>query len=295
MTDHDQHFKQLLQACFGDLVRIVAPEITPELRLESITFLESELFTDLAKGEHRRLDVVARIEPLRGDAGVVLIHVEVEAQARRTMGQRLFDYAVQLWLRHHDPVLSVVIYLRGGEPGATRQTFQMTAHGHPLVTFEYIAFGLSGSQAADYLARPEPLAWALACLMQHGGLSPAEHRLACLRPLALAEMDDARRFLLTNFVDSYLELDDSAREEYEALLAEDANREVAAMELTLTTNADRLVQQGKKEMLLDLMSRRFGALPETTRQRVEALDSSEELSRLAERVLDAKSLDDLGL
>jgi len=78
-------------------------------------------------------------------------------------------------------------------------------------------------------------------------------------------------------------------------------------ELTLTTNADRLAhkhyvegleqgrEQGQRELLLHLLTRRFGPLPEATRQRVQALTSSEELSGLAERVLDAPSLDDLGL
>jgi hypothetical protein len=311
LTDHDLHFKQLLQSCFSDLVRIVAPKIAPKIRFESPTFLESELFTDVHEGEHRRLDLVARARSTQGDSGVILVHVEVEAQARSTMGQRLFDYAIQLWLRHHDPLLSVVIYLRGGEPGVTRQTFRIAVHGETIVRFRYYAFGLSGSQAADYVTRPEPLAWALAALMQPGRLTTAEHRLACLRPIAAAEMDDARKFLLTNFVDTYVQLDDSTREEYETLLADDQNQEVATMERTLLTNADRLVQkgyvegleegkregreQGQRELLLNLLTRRFGPLPETTRQRVQALTSSEELSQLAERVLDAPSLDDIGL
>jgi len=78
-------------------------------------------------------------------------------------------------------------------------------------------------------------------------------------------------------------------------------------ELTLTTNADRLAhkyyveglekgrEQGQRELLLHLLTRRFGPLTEATRQRVQALTSSEELSRLAERALDSRSLDGLGL
>jgi flagellar biosynthesis/type III secretory pathway protein FliH len=111
-------------------------------------------------------------------------------------------------------------------------------------------------------------------------------------------------------------LDDSEQEEYESLLRDERNREVATMaELTLTTNADRLAhkhyveglekgrelgeregrEHGQRELLLHLLTRRFGPLSEATRQRIQALNSSEQLSRLAERVLDAPSLDDLGL
>lgn len=55
------------------------------------------------------------------------------------------------------------------------------------------------------------------------------------------------------------------------------------------------VQEGKRDLLLELLDRRFGPLPEATVKRVQALTSPEELSRLAARVLDAPNLDDLGL
>ena len=292
MPDHDQHFKQLLQTCFGDLVSPI----------HSSTPLRH--FTPRPGPLH----------PRRPRA--VLVHVEVEAQARRRMGLRLFEYAMQLWLRHRRPIVPIVVYLRGGQPDVTRQTERIKVFGRILMTFRYLAFGLSPSQAADYLKRPEPLAWALAALMRHRGLSPAQHRLACLRPAAAAKIDDARKFLLLNFVETYVQLDDSEQEEYETLLRDERNREVAIMaELTLTTNADRLAhkhyveglekgreqgqregrEHGQRELLLHLLTRRFGPLTEATRQRVQALTSSEELSRLAERVLDARSLDDLGL
>lgn len=54
-------------------------------------------------------------------------------------------------------------------------------------------------------------------------------------------------------------------------------------------------EEGKRALLLEQLDRRFGPLPEATVKRVRALTSSEELSRLAARVLDAPSLDDLGL
>lgn len=55
------------------------------------------------------------------------------------------------------------------------------------------------------------------------------------------------------------------------------------------------VQEGKRDLLLELLERRFGDLPDATVQRVHALTSSEELSRLAARVLEAPTLEALGL
>jgi flagellar biosynthesis/type III secretory pathway protein FliH len=148
-----------------------------------------------------------------------------------------------------------------------------------------------------------------------GGRSPEEHRLACLEPIAQAEIDDARRLLLANCVETYVQLNEAERESYETLLDREENREVAVMERTLLTTLDRAAQrgydegltagerkgkregreQGKRELLLDLLGHRFGPLPDATVERVQALTSPEELARLAERVLDARSLDDLGL
>jgi hypothetical protein len=312
MTDHDQFFKNLLQEFFGDLLRIVAPDLAPRLRVEEPTFLESELFTSFPEGRHRYLDLVARVEALEDEAELVLVQVEIERQARTTMGLRLLDYAMQLWLEHHLPVLPIVVYLRGGKPDVSREEVGIDVLGQRFHSFGYLAFGLSGSPAAEYLARPEPLAWGLAGLMNRGRMSTAEHRLACLSPMTTAKLTDRQRFLLVNCVETYVQLDRTAQEEYEALLAEEGHEEVATME---TTWADRLRQEGfeagvregiqegrvegrgegKRDLVLDLLDRRFGPLPEATVKRVRALTSSEELSRLAARVLDAPSLDDLGL
>lgn len=316
MTDHDQFFKHLLQEFFGDLLRIVAPELAAKLRVEDPTFLESELFTSFPEGQRRYLDLVARLHSHEGEPEIVLVHVEVERQARRTMGLRLLDYALQLWLKHHHLVVPIVLYLRGGKADITREEVRLGAFGQSFLTFSYLAFGLSRSQAAEYLGRPEPLAWGLAGLMRRGKLSAARHRLACLEPMTTAELTDRQRFLLMNLVETYIQWDKAAQEEYEALLAEEGHEEVATMEMTW---ADRLRQEGrqearesalqeglqkglqkgreegKRDLLLDLLQHRFGPLPKATVKRVRGLTSSEELSRLAARVLDAPSLEELGL
>jgi predicted transposase YdaD len=111
--------------------------------------------------------------------------------------------------------------------------------------------------------------------------------------------------------------------ELKALLAQETNREVHAMELTW---ADRLRAEGwntgrtegrtegRKEgeqegrrrereravralrpLLLDLLGDRFGPLSEDVRRRVEAIDSVERLTRLARKGLTALSLEEMGL
>ena len=55
------------------------------------------------------------------------------------------------------------------------------------------------------------------------------------------------------------------------------------------------MEQGARKVLLRLLGQRFGRLPVTVRRRIEEIDSVDRLIRLAEKVLTARSLDDLGL
>ena len=55
------------------------------------------------------------------------------------------------------------------------------------------------------------------------------------------------------------------------------------------------LREGMREMLFHLLERRFSPLPGGVSQRLSAIDSAEELTRLADKVLSARSLEELGL
>ena len=54
-------------------------------------------------------------------------------------------------------------------------------------------------------------------------------------------------------------------------------------------------QQATLDLVLRLLTQRFGQLPAGVRRQVTAIDSVEDLGRLAERVYQAGSLEELGL
>ena len=54
-------------------------------------------------------------------------------------------------------------------------------------------------------------------------------------------------------------------------------------------------QEGMRELVLRLLARRFAPLPAAVARRVSAMVSSEELATLADRLLEARSLEELGL
>ena len=172
-----------------------------------------------------------------------------------------------------------------------------------LSSFQYIAFGLAGCAAADYLERAEPLAWALAAVMRSGSMSRAEHKLACLRRIATARLERDRKLLLKNFVEAYLALTPEEAEEYKLISARNSNREVREMWMTWSERIEEKgrregqkagKQEGMRELLLHLLAQRFGPLPEVIRSQVEAITSTRRLTSLAGKVLTARSLRDLG-
>jgi hypothetical protein len=314
---HDQLFKGLLDRFLGDFVRIVLPGEAPSLDLERVKFHRDEYFTDVHQGKRWLLDVVAEVRRTNRRSKPVLLHVEIEARARgRSMDQRMWRYAMVLRLRHRKPVASVVLYVRGGPAGAEDVTVDDHLAKRHLARFVYRAFGLSKCQAAEYLERPEPLAPALAALMRRGKLTPAEHKYRCLQRIARLRLDEAARHLLVNCVESYLQLEGEDQREFETLLAQEPSQEVSTMQMTyeekveargmkkgleqgmekgLEKGMEKGRVEGMRSMLLGQLERRFGPLAGATRAKVEAIASADELSRLADRVLDARSVEDLGL
>jgi hypothetical protein len=310
MTGHDSFFKTLLRAFLPDFLALAAPGVAAQIDLSRPVFLDKEFFGDGGK-DRREADLVVQVPLLRDGGRTVLVHVEVESRARRGMARRLWRYRNRILAVYEGDVLSVVLYLRGGPPGVKVEPMVEDPIGPELGELRYVAFGLAGCFAEEYLARPEPLAWGLSALMRSGGLGRAGHKMACLRRIAEADLDDHHRLLLVNCVETYLQLKPREAAELEALRAHEANQEVHAMELTW---ADRLRTEGwttgreegrrqerertvraLRPLLLDLLGKRFGPLSEDVRRRVEEIDSVERLTRLARKGLSARSLEEMGL
>ncbi len=293
MPKHDSIFKALLRSFFAELLRLVVPDLAGQLDLERPVFLDKEFFT--VSGRRRELDLLARVAFLDIESREsLLIHVEVEARATPGMGRRLWLYRHQIQAVHSSRVLSIVLYLHRGGAGVQVPALFAGTPIPALESFRYISFGLAGCDAADYLSRPEPLAWSLAALMRPGTLTRPALKLSCLHRIATADLDEARHILLVDCVETYLELNSDEATEYARLCAVRENREVRTM---ATTWSERMAAQGREEgiqavkrILLALLDQRFGPLPAPTRERVEAISSLDRLTRLSERALTARSL-----
>jgi uncharacterized protein DUF4351 len=297
MAPHDPLFKRLLQRFFVDFLRIVAADVAERLDLSVPVFLDKEFSLPSLPGS-RVVDLLARI-PLLGDHGrSLLVHVEIESRARRGMEERLREYHRWIQSRYPEQILSIVVYLRGGRGGVREEVAKEDLAGPGLPGFRFLSFGLERSAAAEYLARPEPLAWALAALMKPISFSRARLKWECLLKLADALLDEADRLELANCIESYLQLTPGEAEELASLgIPEDRRAQIVST--SLFTWTDRLFVEGKKqgarEVLLQQLERRFGPIPADIRLRIEKIRSLDRLTLLAERVLTARSLREMRL
>ena len=148
MPPHDRLFKTILRAFFADLLRLAAPRVAARALLSKIAFLDKELLSGAGR---READLLARV-PLRGGSSL-LVHVEVEARAQGRMPRRLRAYASRIQAGYDGQVLSIVLYLRGGEPGVLWRDIDGEVKTPEVTSFRYITFGLAGCRAEDYLER----------------------------------------------------------------------------------------------------------------------------------------------
>ena len=130
--------------------------------------------------------------------------------------------------------------------------------------------------------------------------------------LVHVEIEVRQRQPLVNCVETYLELTGSDAEELEALQAAEPNEEVQAMRMTWAEKLEAKgrdigVEMGKKEglekgreegfrqILLRQLGARFGPLSEDVKRRIEAIGSVERLNQIADQILVAHSLEEMGL
>jgi hypothetical protein len=229
------------------------------------------------------------------------------------MAQRLWGYYMHIRQRHNLLVLPILVNLRGGRPGVGLEVLEEGFE--PLATgvFRYRVLGLSGCRAAEWLPRPEPLAWAFAALMDPGTWSRAELKVECLRKVRRWGDTGGRKDVLINWIETYVQLSGEDAAEYQRLLRLKDNEEVRQMEQTWLGKAEARgiakgiekgraagVREGKaqaveqmRQLVLQRIEQRFGAVPARVAARVRAIRALEPLGRLLEELATAKSADAL--
>ncbi len=309
---HDKLFKTAFRFFLKDLIELVHPELAAVLELEHVKFLDEDLFADFRKEGHVEPDLVAETTTREGEPRLVLLHLEVEGRFRRAIDRRVLRYSMHLALKSDKPVLSVVVFLKGGTGGVRVREVRTTIGLLVVWRFRYLAFGLSQCLAEEYVGRPQPLAAALAALMRSQAWGRVEHKLRCLRAIGEAEgLDLNRRYVLARIVDTYIELDEVEIQRFSTELERESSKEVQDMVVTwdealAESKAEGLAEgkakglaegrvQAMQESILRLSQRLPGVLSSGFDDAVRSIEDLERLHSIFDRVLDANSAAEVDL
>ncbi len=291
----------------GQLAGLEAAEDVFDGGADTVAFEPEEHYPGVPTGRARRPDLVSRARAKVEDEAEVLLHAEIELRYRGDKRPGLLSYHRGLSLKYALPVHTIVLYLHGGPPGAQPQVYPERSLGRVVGTVGYYSLGLSRMPAAEYLARPEPLAWAFAVLMCPArGQSRPELGTACLQRIETAPaLSRTEKELLVKCVWTYARFKDHPALEFDMIMAELKDKGVREMTTTMVEwwkkeglkagrkeGMEAGMRQGEASLLRRLLRRRFEDLPEWIDQRLEQA-SQRDLETWADRVLDAKRLEDV--
>src|SRR6185437_7714772 len=243
---HDQTFKDLLSPFFYDFLKLFLPQIAEGIDPTTVKALPTEVFTDIPEGEQRTGDVLVQVEPLDGAPELVFIHTEVQGKEGPELPYRMWEYNALYTLRYKRPVISVELapFARTGTVELRRYT--QTLFGQEYTRLEYWRIPLGALSAEHFLTAEPVLGAALAALMRVQSGDRVDLRLASLERIAHSGLDEARQYLLVNFVETYLTISEEERPAYERRLAQGGHMAVKELEMTW---GERLRAEGREKGL----------------------------------------------
>jgi len=296
--DHDQFFKQLLRIFTFEFILLFLPEVAAYIDPASITFLETEVFTDLVTGERYRADIVikARFKASAvadSEGAFFIIHVEPQGKSQEAFPRRMFRYFSPLHLVNDLPVYPMALLTYNSPLREAPHEYKVVFPDLTPLHYSYRVIQLNRLNWRDFLRHRNPVAVALMTKMRIARKDRPRVKLECLRLLLTLKLDAARMTLIRGFMDAYLNLNAAEMAEYnrEVESIEPAERE-AMMQIVNEWEAlgeARGEIKGRLETLVDLMQSRLGSLPADVRERLSALG----LAELKSLTLAVGGLDDL--
>jgi hypothetical protein len=306
LPDHDQRLKVLLKEFFEQFFLCFFADWADRFDFTDVTWIDKEVFLAPPQGEKRQLDLVSRVRlrpgvpPPQPDLTelVTLIHIEIESRdSVNHLRPRMFEYYTQLRRDFGLPVLPIGLFLRVGLNDIGWDSYDEFFWDQPVLHFEYAYVGLPALDAEKYVNGEHLLGVALSALMDIPEERRVELHAESLKRIAQSPDNDMRRFLLTECLEAYMNLDEAQRQELKALIETEPYREAKPfMITTFERGVQQGIQQGKvdatRENVLMMLSARFGKPLERVQKRVSEL-TMEQLKRLMIDLLKANSLEEL--
>ncbi len=313
---HDRLFRLTFSSAenaLGILRAVLPPEVMAaidpsSLELEEGSFVDEEL-------EGQESDLLFRARLLAGRAIKIYVLVEHQSSVDPLMPFRLLRYVVSVqdrWRRNTDeavkllPVVIPIVFFHGPKPWSGPRSLgeildlpeELRLALAPYVpAFEMLVDDLATQAEASLASRQAGILGRLAFVMLKAAMDGSDLLtvIARVRPLLIdlkrspAGADGIDLILTYIMKVSDVELR-TAREQVDRVLA------VAPGESSMASTWDQLQEEGRvkgvRQALLRQLGKKFGNVPEATRERV-ANATTADLERWLDQVLTARTLDEV--
>lgn len=304
--DHDQIFKTLIEAFFAEFMLLFCPHEAAEIDFSQVEFLRKEYFTDTQRGKRRAMDLVAKVQLKAGAEKFVLIHIEFESRRpSRHFARRMYRYYCQLFLRYDAEVVPIAVFTDNAKwKSPVANHLELGVAGKTFVRFEYHMIKLSSLNYRAFLTSQNPLAYALMAKMEYNRQEQARMKADFLRLILGSPIDPARKSLLIEFVETYVPLVGAELAEFDHLIHSEQQYEEVELMVTIyeqrgiaqgieqgiERGVEQGVELGKRNLLLQLLRKKFGELPGELETQIAKIDSTDCLDQLSLSVLDVMEL-----
>jgi hypothetical protein len=250
--NHDQLFKQLLETFFTDFIELFAPALSEYLNLTQLTFLPQQYFTDILDGDRKAIDLLVQVPVKSSEISAaqpihtIIIHIENQSFSQAKFAQRMFLYFAELFREYRTPIYPIAV-LSFDEPKRLEPNqFNISLPRLDILNFKFQAIQLNQLHWREFLQYQNPIAAALMAKMNIAKKDRPKVKVECLRLLVNLQLDPARTFFLSGFIETYLRLN---QREARVFQKEIATIQPVAEQERIMQLTNSWVEQGKSQGL----------------------------------------------
>jgi Putative transposase, YhgA-like/Domain of unknown function (DUF4351) len=268
--DHDALFKKLLTTFFQEFIELFLPEVAAYLDFSTLKAVDKEIISR----RRRTADIVMQAS-YKGEESFFLIHVEHQSKPESNFAWRMLGYFFLLFDKHKIPVYPIVIFSHQEPDTPEPDNFIIAFPDKIIIQFNYTVIQLNRMDWQDYLNRPNPVASALMSKMKVARKDRSKVKLECLRMLFGLGLEDDKQDLISDFIDTYIQLSRKEQAEFEKardklqpqekdrfMVVENMWKREARREARIETTQDNVIM---------LLKAKFGKLSSATEEKIKKL------------------------
>ena len=301
-TDYDSPWKEALEVFFPDFMAFFFPDAHVDIDwAKGYQFLDKELQQAARDAElgRRYADTLAQVWRQGGEEAWVLVHVEVQGQPQAEFAERMYVYNYRLYDHHQRHVASLAV-LADEQPGWRPSEFGYELWGCRVgLVFPSVKLLDYRQQWSSLEESRNPFATVVMAHLKaqetrHNTAERQTWKLWLTRRLYQLGYDRQQVIDLYRFIDWVLQLPEPEElafwHELREIEEEKRMQYVTSVErIGMQQGLQQGMQQGQAEMVLRVLSRRFGAVPSDLALRIRSLPGSQ-MPPLLDVALTAESL-----